>query len=49
MSGNIYDLFRTWLKAHPVGRILYAPFDVKFSERDVVEAYKTTPWSFDVA
>lgn len=37
VSGNIYDLFRTWLKAHPVGRILYAPFDVKFSERDVVE------------
>lgn len=37
VSGNLYFLIRTWLESHPVGRIFSAPFDVVFSNVDVVE------------
>jgi hypothetical protein len=37
VSGNLYFLVRSWLKDHPVGRIFYAPFDVVFTQFDVVE------------
>jgi len=37
VSGHVHLLIGTWLEAHPIGRILYAPFDVKFSTFDVVE------------
>ena len=37
VSGNVHFLIRTWLEAHPVGRIFYAPFDVVFTRYDVVE------------
>ena len=36
-SGNLFFLIRSWLEAHPVGRIFYAPFDVVFTNFDVVE------------
>ena len=36
ISGNLYFLIRTWLESHPVGRVLYAPFDVVFSNFDIV-------------
>jgi len=36
-SGTLYFLIRTWLEAHPVGQIFSAPYDVVFSEFDVVE------------
>ena len=36
ISGNLYLLVRTWLDSHPIGRVLYAPFDVVFSKFDVV-------------
>jgi Uma2 family endonuclease len=35
--GNLHWLFRSYLEVHPVGRVLFAPFDVVFSEFDVVE------------
>ncbi len=35
--GNLYYLLRSYLTAHPVGRILLAPLDVVFSQFDVVE------------
>jgi Uma2 family endonuclease len=37
VSGNLYFLIRAWLEEHPVGQIFYAPFDVVFSNVDVVE------------
>jgi len=37
VSGNLYFLIRTWLEAHPIGQVFYAPFDVVFSRFDVVE------------
>jgi Uma2 family endonuclease len=37
VSGNLYFLIRTWLEEHPVGQIFYAPFDVVFSNFDIVE------------
>jgi Uma2 family endonuclease len=37
ISGTLYGLIWTWLEAHPVGRLFSAPFDVVFSEFDVVE------------
>lgn len=37
VSGNIHFLVRAWLQEHPVGRVFYAPFDVVFSNFDVVE------------
>ncbi len=37
VSGNLHFLMRSWLANHPVGRIFYAPFDVVFTQFDVVE------------
>ncbi len=37
VSGNFYWLLRSYLEAHPLGHIFYAPFDVVFSRFDVVE------------
>ena len=37
ISGNLYFLLRGWLEQHPIGRIFYAPFDVVFTQFDVVE------------
>src|SRR5689334_13027214 len=37
VSGNIFFLLRSWLEHHPVGRIFYAPFDIVFTNFDVVE------------
>jgi Uma2 family endonuclease len=37
VSGNLYFLMRSWLEQHPVGRVFYAPFDVVFTQFDVVE------------
>ena len=35
--GNIFGHVWTYLRVHPVGRVLVAPFDVVFSNFDVVE------------
>jgi len=35
--GNLYLSIRNWLETHPVGRVFFAPFDVVFSDFDVVE------------
>ena len=37
LLGNLYLLIRSWLESHPVGRVFLAPYDVVFSEFDVVE------------
>jgi Uma2 family endonuclease len=37
VSGNVYWLLRSWLEEHPIGEVFYAPFDVVFSDFDVVE------------
>ena len=37
VSSNLYFLIRVWLEQHPVGRVFYAPFDVVFTQFDVVE------------
>ena len=37
ISGNIYWLIRSYLETHPIGRVLYAPYDIVFSKFDVVE------------
>jgi Uma2 family endonuclease len=37
VSGNLYWLLRSWLEEHPIGEVFYAPFDVVFSNFDVVE------------
>ena len=37
ISGRLYLLIGNWLEAHPVGQLFYAPFDVVFSNFDVVE------------
>jgi Uma2 family endonuclease len=37
VSGNLSWLIRSWLETHPIGRLFYAPFDVVFSDFDVVE------------
>ncbi len=37
VSGNIYLLIASWLEAHPIGRVYYAPVDLVFSNFDVVE------------
>jgi Uma2 family endonuclease len=36
ISGNLYWLLRSYLEVHPRGRLFYAPFDVVFSDADVV-------------
>jgi Uma2 family endonuclease len=35
--GNLYLLLATYLKAHAIGAVFLAPFDVLFSDRDIVE------------
>ena len=37
ISSNLHFLIRAWLEGHPVGRIFFAPFDVVFTNFDVVE------------
>jgi Uma2 family endonuclease len=37
VSGNLYWLIRQYLEAHPIGEMLFAPFDVVLSRFDVVE------------
>jgi Uma2 family endonuclease len=37
IAGTLYGLIWTWLQAHPIGRLFHAPYDVVFSEFDVVE------------
>jgi Uma2 family endonuclease len=37
ISGTLYGLIWTWLQAHPMGRLFHAPYDVVFSDFDVVE------------
>ena len=37
ISGNLYFILRGWLEQYPIGRIFYAPFDVVFTQFDVVE------------
>jgi len=37
ISGNLFLLIGAWLEDHPIGEVLYAPYDVVFSEFDVVE------------
>jgi Uma2 family endonuclease len=37
VSGNLYWLVRSYLEKHPLGRVYYAPFDVVYSNFDVVE------------
>jgi len=35
--GNLHLLIGPWLEVHPVGRVFLAPFDVVFSDFDIVE------------
>ena len=35
--GNFYLIIRSWLEDHPLGRVFLSPFDVVFSDFDVVE------------
>src|SRR6185503_4736947 len=35
--GNLHFALRSYLEAHPIGEIFLAPFDVVFSDFDVVE------------
>jgi Uma2 family endonuclease len=37
IAGTLYGLIWTWLQAHPLGRLFHAPYDVVFSDVDVVE------------
>jgi Uma2 family endonuclease len=37
VSGNLHFLIRAWLETHPLGRLFYAPFDIVFTQFDVVE------------
>ena len=37
VSSNLFLLIGSWLEAHPIGRVFYAPYDVVFSEFDVAE------------
>lgn len=37
VSGNLHLLIASWSETHPIGRVFYAPFDVVFSDFDVVE------------
>ena len=34
---NLTLVIGTWLEAHPIGRMFFAPFDVVFSDFDIVE------------
>src|SRR5512138_1127179 len=37
VSGNLHLLIASWLEEHRIGQIFYAPFDVVFTNFDVVE------------
>jgi Uma2 family endonuclease len=37
ISANLHLLMGNWQEQHPVGQVFYAPYDVVFSEFDVVE------------
>jgi len=37
IAGTLFGMIWTWLEAHPVGQLFHAPYDVVFSEFDVVE------------
>jgi len=37
VSSNLHLLIASWLEANPVGRVFYAPYDVVFSQFDIVE------------
>jgi Uma2 family endonuclease len=37
VSGNLHLLIGNWLEEHPIGQVFYGPFDVVFSQFDVVE------------
>jgi len=37
VSGNLYWLIRSYLEQHPIGQVFFAPYDVVFSDFDVVE------------
>lgn len=37
ISGRLHLAIGGWLQSHPVGQVFYAPFDVVFSQFDVVE------------
>jgi Uma2 family endonuclease len=37
VSSNLHWLIRSHLERHPIGQVFYAPYDVVFSEFDVVE------------
>ena len=37
ISGNLYLLVRAWLEEHSVGQVFYAPYDVVFTQFDIVE------------
>ena len=37
VSGNLYFMMRAWLEHHPIGKVFYAPFDIVFTQFDVVE------------
>lgn len=37
VCGNLHFLIRAWLEAHSVGRVFFAPFDIVFTQYDVVE------------
>ena len=35
--GNLHFFVRSWLEANPIGRVFFAPFDIVFTQFDVVE------------
>jgi len=35
--GNLHYLVRSWLEAHPIGLVFFAPLDLVLSQHDVVE------------
>jgi Uma2 family endonuclease len=37
VSGNLHFMIRGWIEEHPVGKVFFAPFDIVFTQFDVVE------------
>jgi Uma2 family endonuclease len=37
IAGNLHFLLRSYLETHPIGRVFFAPFDIVFTQFDVVE------------
>ena len=37
IAGTLFGTIWTWLQVHPMGRLFHAPYDVVFSDFDVVE------------